>query len=116
MLRSRKKLVDQRKQLRTHILSLLRRNGRHFRQETPNKTHWTLLHQYWLEKVVTTSSGSFALNLSLLVRQLKAVNSILVEYSQSSETMAKTERYKRSVQALTCCKGIKNLFCPNYDH
>jgi len=110
LLRSRQKLIDQRKELRTHILSLLRRNGRHFRQETPNKAHWTLPHQSWLDKVVTTSSGSFAINLSLLVRQLKAVNSILVEYSQAIDTMATTERYKRSVQALTCYKGIKNIF------
>ena len=50
LLRSRQKLVEQRKELRTHILSLLRRNGRHFRQETPNKAHWTLLHQSWLEE------------------------------------------------------------------
>ncbi len=110
LLRSRKKLVDQRKELRTHILSLLRRNGRHFQQETPNKANWTMPHQYWLEKVVTTSSGSFAVNLSLLVRQLKAVNSILTEYDQAIYAMAKTERYERSVQALTCYKGIKNLF------
>jgi transposase len=44
LLRSRQKLVNQRKQLRTHILSLLRRNGRHYRQETPNKSHWTMPH------------------------------------------------------------------------
>jgi hypothetical protein len=37
LLRSRQKLVNQRKELRTHILSLLRRYGRHYRQETPNK-------------------------------------------------------------------------------
>jgi transposase len=110
LLRSRQKLVHQRKQLRTHILSLLRRNGRHYRQETPNKSHWTSPHASWLEKVITTSSGSFTVNLSLLVRQLKAVNSILVEYEQAIEAMAKTARYKRSVQALICYKGIKNLF------
>jgi transposase len=110
LLRSRQKLVEQRKELRTHVLSLLRRNGRHYRQETPNKYHWTLPHASWLEKVITTSSGSFTVNLSLLVRQLKATNSILLEYGQAIETMAKTERYKRSVQALTCYKGIKNLF------
>jgi transposase len=110
LLRSRQKLVHQRKELRTHILSLLRRNGRHFRQETPNKAHWTMLHQSWLKKVIVTSSGSFMVNLSLLVRQLNAVNTILAEYDQEIQAMAKTERYKRSVQALTCYKGIKNLF------
>ena len=110
LLRSRQKLIDQRKELRTHILSLLRRNGRHFRQETPNKAYWTRLHQSWLEKVVTTSSGSFAMNLSLLIRQLKAVNTILVAYAQEIEAMAKTERYERSVRALTCYKGIKHVF------
>lgn len=110
LLRSRQKLVEQRKELRTHILSLLRRNGHHFRQETPNKAHWTMLHKSWLEKVIATSSGSFLVNLSLLVRQLNAVNTILAEYDQEIHAMAITERYKRSVQALTCYKGIKNLF------
>jgi transposase len=110
LLRSRQKLVDQRKQLRTHILSLLRRYGRHYRQETPNKSHWTLPHTSWLEKTIATSSGSLKVNLGLLVRQLKAVNSILDEYAQEIDALAKTPRYEPLVKALTCYKGIKNLF------
>jgi transposase len=110
LLRSRQKLVHQRKQLRTHILSLLRRYGRHYRQETPNKSHWTLPHTSWLEKTIETSSGSLKVNLGLLVCQLKAVNSILDEYAQEIDALAKTPRYEPLVKALTCYKGIKNLF------
>ena len=45
-----------------------------------------------------------------MVRQLKDINSILAEYGQQIETLAKTPRYEPLVQALTCYKGIKNLF------
>ena len=44
------------------------------------------------------------------MRQLKGINSILAEYSQQIEALAKTVRYEQLVQALTCYKGIKNLF------
>jgi len=44
------------------------------------------------------------------VRQLKGVDNILLEYGQQIEALAKTPRYEQLVQALTCYKGIKNLF------
>ncbi|MCU7930194.1 MAG: transposase [Candidatus Thiodiazotropha sp. (ex Codakia rugifera)] len=46
----------------------------------------------------------------LLLRQLKGLNNILAEYEQQIETLAKTQRYEKPVQALTCYKGIKNIF------
>lgn len=38
------------------------------------------------------------------------LNNILAEYGQQIEALAKTPRYEQPVQALTCYKGIKNLF------
>ncbi len=110
LLRSRQKLVEQQKELRTHIQALLRRNGRHFKAETQYKTHWTIPHYNWLNKTIDAASGNFKINLEMLVRQLKWLKSILTEYSQQIEALAKTPRYEKSVQALTCYKGIKNLF------
>jgi transposase len=46
----------------------------------------------------------------LLVRELKGINRILTGYGQQIEALAKTPRYEPLVQALTCYKGIKNLF------
>jgi transposase len=110
LIRSRQKLLEQQTELRKHIQALLRRNGRHYKVETQNKSHWTLRHYCWLERTIEASSGSLKANLELLVRQLKGINSILTEYAQQIEAMAKTPRYEPMVQALTCYKGIKNLF------
>ena len=110
LLRSRQKLLDQQTELRKHIQALLRRNGRHFKAETHYKTHWTLPHYAWLNKTIEAASGSFKINLSLLVRQLKALNDVLAEYDEQIEVLARTPRYEKPVQALICYKGIKNLF------
>ena len=110
LIRSRQKLLEQQTELRKHIQALLRRNGNHYKVETQNKTHWTLHHYYWLERTIEASSGSLKVNLELLARQLKGINSVLTEYGQQIEALAKTSRYEPLVQALTCYKGIKNLF------
>ena len=77
----------------------LRRNGRHYKVETQNKTHWTLHHYGWLERTIEASSGSLKVNLELLVRQLKGISHILTEYGQQIEALAKTPRYEPLVQA-----------------
>ena len=110
LIRSRQKLIEQQTELRTHVQALLRRNGRHFKAETRYKTHWTKPHYLWLEHTVDSASGSFKINLALLVRQLKGIHCLLTEYRQQIEVMAETPRYQPAVQALTCYKGIKNLF------
>ena len=110
LLRSRKKLMEQQTDLRKHIQALLRRNGLHYRVQTQNKTHWTKVHYFWLARTIEASSGSLKVNLELLVRQLKGITSVLAEYGQQIEALAKTPRYEQPVQALICYKGIKNLF------
>ena len=90
LIRSRQKLLEQQTELRKHVQALLRRNGRHFKVETRYKTHWTKPHYLWLERVVESASGSFRINLALLVRQLKGFNGILTEYRQQIEVMANT--------------------------
>ena len=44
------------------------------------------------------------------MRQLKCLTAILAEYDQQIQRLAKTQRYEKPVQALTCYKGIKNIF------
>jgi transposase len=63
-----------------------------------------------LDRTIEASSGSLKVNLELLLRQLKGISRILTEYGQQLEALAKTPRYEPLVQALTCYKGIKNLF------
>jgi len=110
LLRSRQMLLAQQSDLRRHIQALLRRNGQHFKEQTCYKTHWTKPHYGWLNKVVEHATGSFQVNLTLLLCQLKGIDAILAEYGQQVEALAATPRYQQSVQALTCYKGIKHIF------
>ena len=110
LLRSRQYLLQQQTQLRKHLQALLRRNGLHFREETHHKTHWTKPHLHWLERTIESLSGSLKVNLQLLLNQLKGLNHSLTEYNQEIEQLARTPRYEKPVQALTCYKGIKNIF------
>jgi len=50
------------------------------------------------------------INLKLLLGELKNLNYTLTEYEKAIELLAKSERYEKPVRALTCYKGIKNLF------
>ena len=110
LLRSRQKLMQQQTELRKHLQSLLRRNGLHYKAQTQNKTHWTKHHYGWLERTIEASSGSLKVNLTLLLRQLKQLNHVLADYGRQIEDLAKTQCYEKPVQALTCYKGIKNIF------
>jgi len=110
LMRSRQNLLQQQTELRKHIQALLRRNGLHYKAQTQNKTHWTKHHYCWLERTLDELSGSLKVNLELLLRQLKGLNSVLADYGQQIEALAKTQRYEKPVQALTCYKGIKNIF------
>jgi transposase len=110
LLRSRQNLLQQQTELRKHIQALLRRNGLHYKAQTQNKTHWTKHHYCWLDRTIDELSGSLKVNLELLLRQLKGLSNILADYAQHIEALAKTRRYERPAQVLTCCKGINNIF------
>lgn len=110
LLRSRQNLLEHQTDLRRHLQALLRRHGLHYKAQTQHKSHWTLHHYGWLERTIAELSGSLKVNLELLLRQLKGLNDILAEYGQQIELMANGPRYKKSVESLTCYKGIKQTF------
>lgn len=47
LVRSRAFLVDQRKSLKRHILSLCRRNKLNYKEEKSAKVYWTQQHEHW---------------------------------------------------------------------
>ena len=110
LLRSRQRLIQQQGDLRRHMLSLLRRNGLHYKAECASKTHWRTHHYGWLARTIEGCSGSLQVNLSLLLRQLKNLDELLAAYGVEVEALAVSSRYEEPVKALTCYKGIKNLF------
>jgi hypothetical protein len=70
-LRSRHKIIVHQSDVRRHILSLLRRNGLHFKEQTRFKSHWTKSHYFWLDKVLVEATDSFKINLGLVLRELR---------------------------------------------
>jgi transposase len=110
LLRSRQRLIQQQGDLRRHILSLLRRNGLHYKAACASKTHWRTHHYGWLDRTIADCTGSLKVNLSLLLRQLKNLDEILAAYGVQVEALAVNSRYEAPVKALTCYKGIKHLF------
>ncbi len=110
VLRSRQFILHQLAEIRSHIQSLLRRAGLHYKAETGNKSHWTCHHLCWLERQAESTEGSFQTNLTLLLQQMKAMGLTLKEYDQQVEELAQSKTYRERVQALVCYKGIKNVF------
>ena len=96
--------------MRKHIQSLLRRNGLNYKAESQRKSHWHKLHYAWLNKTAEECSGSLKTNLSLLLRRPKDLDAVLEAFGEAVEALATTPRYQEPVKALTCYKGIKNLF------
>jgi len=110
LLRSRQRLLHQLSQIRSHVHSLLRRQGIHYKAETGNKSHWTKHHLGWIEKKAQSLEGSLGLNLRLLLQQMKWMDHTLGEYGRAIEELAKSPRYEKPVRALLCYKGIKHIF------
>ncbi|MCK6608999.1 MAG: IS110 family transposase [Flavobacterium sp.] len=108
--RTRQYILHQLAEIRTHVQSLLRRNGINFKSETENKSHWTKLHISWLDKKAESLNGSLKNNLKLLLQQMKWLMYTLAEYDKAIEELAQTERYKKQVSSLICYHGIKNIF------
>ena len=109
-MRSRQYILEQLKDTRNHIQSLMRRQGKHFTVETKFKSHWTRYHIAWLESTIASFTGSLKRNLELLFNSMKSLMQTLEAYNEYIDDLAKEERYRESVQSLICYKGIKNIF------
>lgn len=110
LMRSRGYVVEQLKQLKTHLQSLLRRNNLHFKLETKNLMNWTSPHLAWLEKKSTEAKGAFGVNFSILLDQIKTLKLTIQKYDRAIDELAASEKYKTAVESLTVYKGIKNIF------
>jgi len=110
LLRSRQRILHQLSEIRCHIQALLRRQGMHYKAETGNKSHWTKQHLCWLERKTEEASGSLAINLGLLLQQMKWLKYTLEQYNGAIEELAQEKRYQKPVKALSCYKGIGTVF------
>lgn len=110
LLRTRQYILHQLSEIRCHIQSLLRRQGRHYKQERGCAVYWTRNHLSWLEDVIEKSPGSFGQNIKLLYEQMKRLGETLKEYDVIIDELAVRPEYQKKVKALTVYKGIKNIW------
>jgi len=110
LLRSRQYVLRQLANTRTHLQSLMRRNGLHYKAQTGAKSHWTHQHYSWLKATAQRCTGSLKINIELHLRQIAQMEDTLRCYEDHVDVLAQTPRYQDAVRALTCYKGIKNIF------
>jgi hypothetical protein len=84
------------------VKSLISRAGLHYKAQTQYKSHWTKHHYFWLARTIDGLSGSLKVNLDLLLRQLKALNEVLIEYGLRSQLVSAT-RYSLIKERGVCC-------------
>ena len=109
ILRSRHFLVDQRKSLKQHILSLCRFNGLDYKAENNSKEYWTKTHLNWLFGKVKLSRDELKLNFDLLLKQLEQLSQTISDLEEKIDQLAQSLRYKTKVDALECFKGVQTL-------
>ena len=116
-MRSRQRLIQQQGDLRqTHPVIAAPQRLALQSPEAERKTHWRTHHYGWLTRTIEGCSGSLKVNLSLLLRQLKNLDEILVAYGEEVEALAVTPRYREPVKALTLLQGHQAPFCIDDDH
>ena len=109
LIRSRSFVVEQRSDLKRHILSALRRYGLDYKSETEGKQYWTKIYIQWLEVKVKTLKKYARLNVEYLLTQYEQLNDLVKSYDEELEKISQEEKYKTKVKALSCFKGISTL-------
>ena len=109
LLRSRSFLVDQRKDLKKHILSACRRNNLHYKQECKAIAHWTTQHMDWLLDEIKKITGVLRSTFDILMFQLKKIDECINDFNQKIQELSKTEKYKKKTDSLNCFRGVDTL-------
>ena len=110
-LRSRTFLNRRIRSLKNHIVSLCRKQGHHFKQETNLKAYWTVSHRTWLNSLVNQKDLNplLAFNLKQLMTELKNEETRVEEYDDQIELLSQSDTYREPVQALSCFRGISTV-------
>jgi transposase len=109
LVRSRDKIVRQRRGLKNQILALCAKNNLNFREdlEKPGANYWTLTHTRWLDrKIGAVSDPILQLNLKLLILNLSQLEEIISRYEAEIERISQDKSYQKKVEALRCFRGI----------
>lgn len=110
LIRSRGFVVDQRRRLKVHILSLCRFNGIDYRRQTNTEGHyWTNQHLKWLNREIGKQPEVTRKVLERLLYQMVQLTNEIKALDEIIEEQALNERYQKKSQALSAFKGIDIL-------
>jgi transposase len=110
LIRSRSFVVDQRRRLKVHILSVCRYNGIDYRRQTKTEGHyWTKQHLMWLSSETVKQPEVTKKILDRLLYQVVQMNNEIKALDEIIEEQAVKERYQKKCQALSAFKGIDTL-------
>ena len=109
IIRSRRFFVEQRKSLKNHIVSTLKRYGLKYNEGGENKSYWTISHVAWIRREIKTLDDAGRTNLEFLIEQCERMNDCIEEYDKKIEELSELKRYKKKKDALTCFRGISTF-------
>ncbi len=111
IVRSRKFLKEQSKELKRHILSACRCAGIHYRtEEGKGREYWTAVHREWLSRQTSKhKSQVFQFNIHSLLMHLKQVELEIGCYEKEIARLAQSSFYKKKVDSLRCYRGLDTL-------
>ena len=106
IIRSRWFVVQQRADLKRHILSVSRQHGFDYKQESGNKSYWTLSHLKWLKEKAAAASPVVSENFAMLLQQYAFLNEQISVYDAIIKKLSESARYQKQVSYLCCFRGI----------
>ena len=110
LIRSRNFLVQQRKRLKTHVLSACRRYDIKFQEETGRKSNWTDLHISWLKKRIKTLQRPICqLDIEMLLAQYTSLSESIEILDAEIIHISEGEWYKKVSKVLCTFRGIDTL-------
>lgn len=110
MIRSRSFLVDQRSDLKRHILSTCRRHSISYREECGAKSnYWTKKHIEWLIDKVNSLPGVTRKIFEVLLYELTKLDECIEELMSEIESASDDERYRARRDILNCFRGLDTL-------
>lgn len=107
LVRSRQFLVKQLTQVKNKISGLCRSHGWDYREETCQKSYWTVPHKSWLkEKISGDVPMATKIDFKLLLKQFEHLGALIQDYEEQIREFAQKEDYQSNVQALTAFRSI----------
>ena len=108
-IRSRSFLVDQRSSLKRHILSICRRYGFDYKNDSGGKNYWTKVHLSWLDTKCKSLGAAAQKNMEHLISHYDEVSERISDYNDEIEQLSTQDRYKDKSDALCCFRGVNTL-------